>query len=213
MSGEPKPGTAGQGGVSGGGSSGPPAGNGARGGRLIEGQDILAILRDLHFLADLSDELLRELALLAEVREYDAREVVVRQGEPATAIYVVVSGQVSLEVCAAGVGCKRILTIGPGELLGWSAVLDPIQWTATARTSSATRVVRLDGARLRAMCDRAPVLGYQLMLRVAQALSRRLNATRLQLLDVYGATMPSTPDEGGMATAAAASHPASSTRR
>ena len=174
-----------------------PVGNGSRGGRLVEGQDILAILRDLHFLADLSDELLRELSTLAEVREFGAQEVVVRQGEPATAIYVVVSGQVALEVCAAGVGCKRILTIGPGELLGWSAVLDPIQWTATARTSSATRVVRLDGERLRAMCDRAPTLGYQLMLRVAQALSRRLNATRLQLLDVYGSGMPSTPDEVG----------------
>lgn len=180
------------------------AGNGLRGGRLVEGEDILAILRELHFLSDLPEELLRELAALAEVREFEAREVVVRQGEPATAIYVVVSGQVSLEVCAAGVGCKRILTIGPGELLGWSAVLDPIQWTATARTSTATRVVRLDGARLRAMCDRAPTLGYQLMLRVAQALSRRLNATRLQLLDVYGGTMPSTPDETGLAAAASA---------
>lgn len=204
MSGESKSGNVGR--NTNGGSS---TNGGGRGGRLIEGQGIRAILGDLHFLSDLSDELLRELASLAEVREFGAREVVVRQGEPATAIYVVVSGQVGLEVCAAGVGCKRILTIGPGELLGWSAVLDPIQWTATARASTVTRVVRLDGERLRAMCDRAPALGYQLMTRVAQALSRRLNATRLQLLDVYGASMPSSPDDGALAATQSAGPPAS----
>ena len=46
-----------------------------------------------------------------------------------------------------------------------------------------------DGACLRGKCDEDHELGYQLMRRFAADMVDRLQATRMQLLDVYGARM------------------------
>lgn len=161
---------------------------------MMSASELNGILRNLHFLAGANDDWLQRLAETAVVQDYEAQQIIARQGDPAAAIYLVVSGQVSLEICGAGVGCKRIMTVGPGELLGWSAVLEPVQWTATARTSEATRVVRLEGTALMQLCEQDPYFGYHFMRRVALAISKRLSATRLQLLDVYGTRMPATTD-------------------
>jgi hypothetical protein len=48
--------------------------------------------------------------------------------------------------------------------------------------------VRFDGACLRKRCEENPALGYDLLTRFAQVLVNRLQATRLQLTDVYGNT-------------------------
>jgi CRP/FNR family cyclic AMP-dependent transcriptional regulator len=47
------------------------------------------------------------------------------------------------------------------------------------------RAIVLDGACLRRKCDVDHDLGYELTQRVAHILMQRLQATRLQLLDVY----------------------------
>jgi CRP/FNR family cyclic AMP-dependent transcriptional regulator len=49
-----------------------------------------------------------------------------------------------------------------------------------------TSAIAFDGACLRGKCDADHELGYQLMCRFAGAIVNRLQATRLQLLDVYG---------------------------
>ncbi len=151
---------------------------------------VLEQLRNMPLLRALSDEHLRHLASIAKPQDYPEQCVIVREGEPARAIYFVSAGIVSLEISAAGVGSKRIMTVGAGELLGWSAILDPVQWTATARTLQPTSVLRFEGESLRQLCQADPLFGYELMRRIALALSKRLNATRLQLLDVFGTLMP-----------------------
>jgi len=50
------------------------------------------------------------------------------------------------------------------------------------------RAVELDGAYLRNKCEEDPRLGYELMRGFAALAATRLQATRLQLLDVYGHT-------------------------
>ena len=47
-------------------------------------------------------------------------------------------------------------------------------------------MIAFDGACLRGKCDADHELGYQLMRRFAAVIVERLQATRLQLLDVYG---------------------------
>ena len=152
-------------------------------------------LRGIQFLRDLSPELIDQLAGVAQVVEFPAGAVIFRQGEVASTLYLVVDGNVSLEVCAPGVGCKRILTVGPGELLGWSPVLEQGRLTATARSISATQTVAFSGPQILAICEQNPRFGFEFMKRAALALAKRLNATRLQLLDVFGTQMPGATDE------------------
>ncbi len=149
-------------------------------------KNMIDVLRRVEFFDEIDDKYLEELASIAEIIDYDKGQQIFREGEPAEHVYLVTSGSVSLEICASGVGCRRILTVDQGEMLGWSPVLQHPRLTATARTLAPTQTVRIRGSQLLALCEHDSRFGYEFMQRVALALARRLKAARLQLLDVYG---------------------------
>jgi len=156
----------------------------------MKNRQLAETLREIRFLHDISPEHLEPLAEVATLREFAQATVVFREGDTAECVYLVVSGKVSLEICAPGVGCKRILTAGPGEVLAWSALLGDSRLTATARTVETTQLVELDARRLLAMFEENPRFGYEFTRRTLHALSKRLSATRMQLMDVYGSHLP-----------------------
>ena len=151
------------------------------------------LLRELEFLRGLPDENVQELAELAALVEFPAQATIFRNGEPASCCYLIVDGCVLLEICGPAVGCAQVLTIGNGELLGWSPVLGQAQLTATARTLESTRAIALQGNEVVNYCEQNPGFGYEFMRCTALALAKRLTATRLQLLDLYHTDPPVPP--------------------
>jgi CRP/FNR family transcriptional regulator, cyclic AMP receptor protein len=109
-----------------------------------------------------------------------------REGAPAERFFLIREGAIALEVEAPGRGRLVIETLHRGEVVGWSWLFEPYRWEFDARTQEPTRVVAFDGACLRGKCEADHELGYQLMRRFAASMTDRLQATRLQLLDVYG---------------------------
>ena len=109
-----------------------------------------------------------------------------REGAPADSFYVLREGRVALEVHSPDRGPIVVATLSPGDVLGWSWLFPPYRWRFDARALDPVRAVALDGVCLRGKCDADPRLGYELMRRFARIMVGRLEATRLQLLDVYG---------------------------
>ena len=70
-------------------------------------------------------------------------------------------------------------------MLGWSWLFPPYRWHLDARAIEAVRAVAFDGACLRQKSIDDHELGYELMRRFAEVIVSRLQATRMQLLDVY----------------------------
>ena len=85
------------------------------------------------------------------------------------------------------------MTLSDGDLLSWSAVLEQTRLTATVRAISPIHGVVIDGQALLQICEDDPAFGFAFMRRVALATVNRLTAARMQLLDVFGAQMPTTP--------------------
>jgi len=159
-------------------------------------RELLEALRRHRLLSEVSDEQLIHLSAAASGVDYARDSVLFREGDAASFALLIVSGAVSLELCAPAVGCRRILTAGPGELVGWSAVLGQSTYSATARAKEDVRGVRLDAAKLHEAFHSDYRLGYELMRRTAQTLSKRLGAARLQAADLYGASSPHVEHEG-----------------
>lgn len=65
-------------------------------------------------------------------------------------------------------------------------LLQPHRGEFDGRAVGRVLAFQMDGACLRDECERDPVLGYELMRRFSALAVARLQATRLQLLDVYG---------------------------
>lgn len=152
--------------------------------------------RTVRFLARGSDALLQELAGISHERSLAARSVVFRYGDTAQSIFLLRDGEVNLEMCAAGVGCLPILTLGSGELLGWAPVLEHGTYTTTARTKTDARLVELNGTHLLELFAKRPELGYEFMRLLALAMAKRINTTRMQLLNVYDAERSQWPEQG-----------------
>jgi CRP/FNR family cyclic AMP-dependent transcriptional regulator len=109
-----------------------------------------------------------------------------REGDPADTFYLVRHGLVALDAYIPNRGQVTVETVGGGEVVGWSWLVPPYLWHFTGRAVEPVRAVQFDGACLRGKCDQDPVLGYELLSRFTHVLVARLQATRLQLMDVYG---------------------------
>jgi CRP-like cAMP-binding protein len=138
------------------------------------------------FLRGLSTRHLTQIAECASNVRFPAGDYVFREGEDAGRFYIVTHGRIALEIYGPGRGPIPIATLHAGDALGWSWLFPPYLWHFDARALEACAALAFDAPRLRALCEADRDLGYDLMQRVAQTIAHRLQATRLQLLDVYG---------------------------
>ena len=111
---------------------------------------------------------------------------ILRANDPADVFYVLRNGRVAVEVDTPRGGPIMVETLGAGEVLGVSWLLPPHRWTFDARAIDDSSAISIDAACLRGKCDDDPALGYALFTRFAGLIHSRLQAARLQLLDVYG---------------------------
>ena len=117
---------------------------------------------------------------------YARGEYIFREGEAADRFLIVRYGLVSLRTNIPGRGDVTIQTVGEDDVLGWSWLFAPYRWNFSAYCLEETRAVSFDGVCLRTKCSEDHDLGYEMMARFAAIMTQRLQATRLQLLDVYG---------------------------
>ncbi|MGB2634444.1 MAG: cyclic nucleotide-binding domain-containing protein [Candidatus Acidiferrum sp.] len=116
---------------------------------------------------------------------FKAGTYILKEGDSANTFYLVRDGRVAVEVVAPQRKPIIVSTLGVGEIVGWSWLLPPFQWKFHARAVDDVRAIALDGKCLRAKCDENHDLGYAVLMRFARIMEKRLEATRLQLLDVY----------------------------
>ena len=153
---------------------------------MADPQAIEDLLAGLPTFAGLEREQVELVAGCGRTDGFEAGEYLFRAEEPADRFFVVRRGLIALELFAPSRGQVIVSTHGPGEVVGWSWLFPPYRWQFDGRASEPTRVISFDGACLRGKCDADHSLGYELMQRFALKMLERLQATRLQLLDVYG---------------------------
>jgi len=152
----------------------------------MEHDEMQTRLRNLAFTAGIFGESLDQLAALAWSVEWEPDEIIFREGEVGRYLYIIEEGRVALEVRKPpSQESITILTVGRGQIFGWSSVFYDRPKSATARALVPTRALALDARGLSQLFDKNPELGYILTRRLLQVVSERLKATRLQLLDVF----------------------------
>ncbi len=153
----------------------------------METQTLEKIVAEHPFFEGLESGYMSLLVGCASNVRFEAGRHILREGEEAHEFYLIRQGRVSIEIVAPQRKPIVVDSIGEGERLGWSWLLPPYTWKFHARAIEATRAIALDGKCLRNKCEQNHDLGYELLKRFAQIMNRRLDATRLQLLDVYAA--------------------------
>jgi CRP/FNR family transcriptional regulator, cyclic AMP receptor protein len=139
------------------------------------------------FLNGLSPSSQEKFLSCAEILHFDRDELIFRQNDPSLYLCLVKTGAVAIEVYVPTRGLRRILTLGPGELFSWSALIEPRYETASARAMESSEVFGVKGGLLIDRCLADCAFGYEIYKALAGVISTRLKATQLQMLDVFAA--------------------------
>ncbi|HEX7683941.1 MAG TPA: cyclic nucleotide-binding domain-containing protein [Trinickia sp.] len=144
------------------------------------------ILLEHPFFAGLAPAHSRLISGCARNHRFNAGHYLLREGESANEFFLIRHGKVALEIVAPGQAPIVVATLGAGEIVGTSWLIPPYRWTFDVRAVELTRAIGMDARCLRDKCEADHDLGYELMKRFLPIFVKRLEATRLQLLDVYG---------------------------
>ena len=147
-------------------------------------------LQQIAFFEGFPENHLHKLVEISREVNYPARETLFHEHDPAKDVHVIVSGKVSLAVCAPKFGCRQIMEVNAGELFGWSPLLGRPRLSDTATTVTPTKTIDFDGSDLLDLCEKDTDFGYHFMRRMTMVLSDRLSATRRQLFDLGGRHLP-----------------------
>ena len=150
----------------------------------IEGLE--RILTDHPFFRGLDERYGELVAGCAANEVVEAGRYVFREGDPADRFFLVRHGSVAVEVHVPGRESIVVETIREGGLLGWTWLVPPYRAQFDARALELTRLMSLDATRLRAKMEEDHDLGYELHKRFAPVVAERLDAARMQLIDIYG---------------------------
>ena len=140
------------------------------------------MLESFELLAGLPPQALERIGALAVEEHYAEGQVLFSEGSPAQALYLILSGKVSLEkrVQLGRTGTARQATIdvsGPWQAVGWSSLVVPYQYTSSGICLEDTLVLTVPGVELRQLMEEQPEAGYQLMGRAASIIRARLAST------------------------------------
>ncbi len=148
-------------------------------------ENLERVIAEHPFFSGLDESYIDLLVGCASNVRFSAGDYIFKEGGEANEFYLIRAGRVSLEVRAPQHKPIVVAALCEGEILGWSWFLPPYIWKINAHAIEDTRAIALDGKCLRIKCEENHDLGYELLKRFGQIIHRRLEATRLQLLDVY----------------------------
>jgi CRP/FNR family cyclic AMP-dependent transcriptional regulator len=152
---------------------------------MDENASVIAVLNHTWFGSELAPETQEKLANLGSIMSFRPEEVILQEGEEATEMGILLSGRLALRTLVPERGPVTILSVEPGDVFGWSAVLPEATAQSTVVATEPSKALVIDGTTLRAALKSDHGLAAGLYPRVLQAVARRLRATRLQLLDLF----------------------------
>jgi len=143
-----------------------------------------ATLQDHPFTKGFWPEHIARLAAMAGEVHFTPGELIFQEGDHSSLFYLLISGNVALEVLSPG-RPVRVSTLVAGEVLGWSSVTGDTGKQFQARALEDVHAFAFDGARLRHACEQDYAFGFWFMRAILNVMADRLHATRAQLLDIY----------------------------
>ena len=133
-------------------------------------------LRRFPLFAGLSPAVLKDMAMAGEETEVKKGDWLFYEGDVADSLYVILSGAVRLKVSLDKEKAAHadLDTLGEGDFIGWSAVVEPYTYSLGAVVTKDARLVKFDGVQLCEIMARDTRAGYLLMSRLMQIVASRL---------------------------------------
>jgi CRP-like cAMP-binding protein len=121
---------------------------------------------------EMQPELRDRLFQLGEKCRFEEGDYIFRRGDVAHSLYILEKGRVRIAVGESGTVAKTVRC--PGDLFGWSSLLGPSSYTASAQCLTPTTVVGFKGTMMNQVLEEAPLEGLAFYRRLAAFVRERL---------------------------------------
>ncbi|MGB1288539.1 MAG: cyclic nucleotide-binding domain-containing protein [Aggregatilineales bacterium] len=149
---------------------------------------VAPILNQADIFEELTNTQLELIASICAERHYQASDVIFEENTPGDEMYIIVSGEVEIQVDPALIGAEKnlgphtIATLRRGQSFGEVSLVDEGLRSASARCSMQdTHLVVIPRDKLMLLCDTYPQLGYKLMRNLAADLAMKIRHTDLRV--------------------------------
>ncbi len=132
-----------------------------------------------------NQEILDALKPWLKPRTLSPNQLLFRQSDTQSSLFFVQSGLIELSMHVPGRSGVPILSVGPGELIAWSALLTKQPMTCSAKATEASELLEIPVEAIELVASQNPTFAKDFYRWIALGLSHRLMATRLQLLDLF----------------------------
>jgi CRP-like cAMP-binding protein len=138
--------------------------------------EVLTLFRRAGVFDALSDEEVDAFSRFLVERRLGPGEALFREGDPGESLYLLLYGDVVVEVRAVGAEALVLGRLVAGDVIGEQACLDPAPRSATVTATSPSVVVELTRAELDRMSRELPRAASLLLGVILQGLTERLRA-------------------------------------
>lgn len=121
-----------------------------------------------------SQRVLAEIGKTVEEIGFEKDSVIFRTDEAASFIYELAEGIVDIVVLEKE--NMHFSVMRPGEIFGWSALVEPYVYTATANCVTNAKVIRIDRDSIESVVKRHPAEGLMIYKNLAGLIGNRLRS-------------------------------------
>ncbi|HBF40479.1 MAG TPA: hypothetical protein DDW19_01465 [Anaerolineaceae bacterium] len=148
----------------------------------------------------LNNDQLELLAPLVSVSAFAADTVIFTQGDHATTLYLVISGQVEIRFKPYDGPPLTVSRLHAGDVFGWSSTIGRDLYTSSAISVTESQEYCINGLELHALCEQHPDAGVVILEKLASAIAENLEATHTGIMNILSQGMELGGPSSGKAT-------------
>ena len=150
------------------------------------------IVKEIDLFRGIDPEVMEEIVNICSEEKYTKDTVLFEKGEEAESLYILEQGALNLVIKNGGSLIYSLTE--PGEVFGWSSLVESGLYTASGVCATDTKVVKIEREKLERVFDRHPEIGLKVLKRLARVISQRLSNAYRDLLSARG--QDTTPSYG-----------------
>jgi CRP/FNR family transcriptional regulator, cyclic AMP receptor protein len=152
---------------------------------MFNDPDIIETLKIIPLFLDFNNDQLKRISEITEVIELDPGDTPILEGAQLDYLYVLMDGEIKVEVFVPTRGQFETARLGPLDILGWSS-MTPVVRQRTGTTTAVThcKLIRIHGKQLFALCEEDHDIGFFIYRRIANVAARSYLTTRLQFMNI-----------------------------
>lgn len=160
-------------------------------------QEIIDKLVHLEIFSDFNSSneehrrLLKEVCQLLESQSYNSGDMIIKEGDTGDTLYILYEGTVQIRRNTPSNDQFAVvnLTTEQNVFFGEVALIDRDTRSASVIAIENCKVLKLDGSKFKELCDKEPVLGYNVMYRISRRIASSLRRSNKEMMTLYEALL------------------------